>query len=65
MAEEDEAASTSSALNGLEIKCPNGDLRSSWSLETPRGSKSSRSRSTRGRYVAVHSYNIWSDVMYS
>ncbi|CAL5221877.1 g4140 [Coccomyxa viridis] len=49
MAEEDGSASTSSALNGLRIECPNGDLRSSWSLETPRGSKSSRSRSTRGR----------------
>ena len=57
MAEEDEAASASSDMNGLHIVCPNGDS-GSWSLDEPRGSKSSRSRSTRGRFVAQLAYYI-------
>lgn len=57
MAEGDDAASTSHAPNGLHIVCPNGDS-SSLSLDEPRGSKSSRSRSTRGRSVVLKLHSM-------
>ena len=54
MPSEPDVASPSRLLNGLHIVCPDGDGGSSY-LEEPRGSRSSRSRSTRGRFVIIHS----------